>query len=91
MKVYTRRDWGSAYGPGGYQLGQVPEGYVHHYNSGISPPRTVADAMARVRAAQVYHAVTQGWGDIGYSWLVDDLGNAYEGRGWWRTGAHTYG
>ena len=90
--IYSRADWGSVYPRGGNVInGPVAEVYVHHYNSGITPPQTVGDSMARVLGAQRYHAATQGWGDIGYSWLVDDLGNIFEGRGWWRTGAHTYG
>jgi hypothetical protein len=33
-----------------------------------------------VRAIYHYHAVTQGWGDIGYNYLVDESGRIYEGR-----------
>lgn len=92
MTSYTREEWGSAYPRGGYEIpGPVSEVYVHHFNSGIQPARSVTDAMARMRGAQAYHASANGWGDIGYSWCVDDIGNDYEGRGWWRTGAHTYG
>lgn len=32
-----------------------------------------------------------GWPDIGYNWLVGEDGRAYEGRGWDKIGAHTYG
>ena len=32
-----------------------------------------------------------GWSDIGYSFLVGEDGNVYEGRGWDRVGAHTKG
>lgn len=90
MTSYTRADWGSAYPRGGRTIGAVPEIYIHHFDSNIPPERTVAGAMARMRGGQAYHA-SQGWSDIGYSWCVDDIGNDYEGRGWWRTGAHTYG
>src|SRR5690606_34656535 len=27
-----------------------------------------------------YHCVTQGWGDIGYNYVVDVRGNIFEGR-----------
>lgn len=38
------------------------------------------DPAAVVRAIYYYHAVTLEWGDIGYNFLVDRLGNIYEGR-----------
>lgn len=75
----------------GYPIaGPVAEAYVHHFNSGIQAPQTVDDSLARVIGADAYHA-GKGWGGIGYSWLVDDQGNIFEGRGWFKTGAHTYG
>ena len=33
-----------------------------------------------VRSIYYYHAVTRGWGDIAYNFLIDPLGNIYEGR-----------
>lgn len=30
-----------------------------------------------------------GWLDIGYSFVVGEDGNAYEGRGWDKVGSHT--
>jgi hypothetical protein len=35
---------------------------------------------ATVRAVYYYHAVTNGWGDVGYNFLVDQYGHIYEGR-----------
>ncbi|MBM2827305.1 MAG: N-acetylmuramoyl-L-alanine amidase domain protein [Dehalococcoidia bacterium] len=51
------------------------------------------DAAAAVRAIYYYHTVTQGWGDIGYNFLIDRFGNFYEGRqgGPNVIGAHTAG
>ena len=38
------------------------------------------DYKAILRAIYQYHAVTRGWGDIGYNYIIDPLGNVYEGR-----------
>ncbi|MEX2425367.1 MAG: N-acetylmuramoyl-L-alanine amidase, partial [Thermomicrobiaceae bacterium] len=50
-----------------------------------------SDPAAVVRSIYYYHAVTLGWGDIGYNYLVDQSGNVYEGRygGPEVIGAHT--
>ena len=34
---------------------------------------------------------SRGWTDIAYSWLVDNKGDIYEGRGWGVSGGHTKG
>ncbi|MFH0834436.1 MAG: N-acetylmuramoyl-L-alanine amidase, partial [Patescibacteria group bacterium] len=53
---------------------------------------TKDDAEIIVQAIYYYHARTRGWGDIGYNFLVDPLGNIYEGRsgGDYVIGGHTY-
>lgn len=38
------------------------------------------DSPAIVRSIYSYHALTRGWGDIGYNYLIDADGNIYEGR-----------
>jgi len=52
-----------------------------------------ANPVAEVQAIYYYHAVTRGWGDIGYNYLVDKFGNIYEGRagGPDVIAGHTYG
>jgi hypothetical protein len=49
---------------------------VHHTVTGTD----TVDPAAQVRAIYQYHAIDQGWGDIGYNYLIDWLGNVYEGR-----------
>ena len=50
---------------------------VVHHTAGANRDSNPA---ATVRAIYYYHAVTQGWGDIGYHDLIDDAGRVYEGR-----------
>lgn len=89
--VYMRGDWGATTPAPGYAMsGPVSEVYIHHFNSGITAVTGAHEGVSRMAGADGYHR-SLGWGGIGYSWCVDDIGNLYEGRGWWRTGAHTYG
>ncbi|MGH2541430.1 MAG: peptidoglycan recognition protein family protein, partial [Ardenticatenaceae bacterium] len=61
---------------------------VHH----TATSRGGGDPAAVVRAIDVYHRVTRGWGDIGYHYLIDHKGNIYDGRlgGPESVGAHAY-
>lgn len=54
-----------------------PEKIILHHTA---TSNTDSDPVAMVRAIYYYHAVVLGWGDIGYSYLVDARGNIYEGR-----------
>lgn len=49
---------------------------VHHTAGRNADP----NPAATVRAIYYYHAVTRGWGDIGYQYLIDEAGRVYEGR-----------
>lgn len=44
------------------------------------PVYTPDQAVQDVRAIYYYHAITHGWGDIGYNALIDRFGRVYEGR-----------
>ncbi len=50
------------------------------------------DPLEIIQGIYRYHAVTRGWGDIGYHYIIDYWGNIYEGRygGNGVRGAHTY-
>ena len=49
---------------------------VHHTAGRNADP----NPAATIRAIYYYHAVTQGCGDIGYQYLIDEAGRVYEGR-----------
>jgi len=38
------------------------------------------DYKSMIRLIYYYHAISRGWGDIGYNYIIDPLGNIYEGR-----------
>ncbi|MGH2544821.1 MAG: N-acetylmuramoyl-L-alanine amidase, partial [Ardenticatenaceae bacterium] len=50
--------------------------FVHHTASAPSEP----DPAAAVRSIYYYHAVTNGWGDMGYHYVIDQYSNIYHGR-----------
>lgn len=49
---------------------------VHHTDT----TGTIDNEESSIRAIYYYHAVTRGWGDIGYNYLVAPSGKIYEGR-----------
>jgi hypothetical protein len=76
--IISRSGWGAderlMTWPPEYQAAQK---VIVHHTAGDDGG---ADPAAMVRAIYYYHAVTRDWGDIGYNYLVDHLGNIYEGR-----------
>jgi uncharacterized protein YgiM (DUF1202 family) len=61
---------------------------IHH----TATSNNVTDWAGAVRSIYYYHAVEQGWGDIGYNYLVSPTGKIYEGRfgGQNVIGGHSY-
>ncbi len=83
--VITRTEWGAneSYRFDSYGNESWPREYwslramfVHHTYSSPSEP----DPAAAVRSIYYYHAITNGWGDIGYHYVIDQYGNVYQGR-----------
>ena len=63
------------------QLTGISRGVIHYTASQTDWNTTSqAESAARVRAHQNYHMDGNGWCDIGYHFLVDKLGNNFEGR-----------
>jgi len=84
-KVIPRIDWGAnesyRFNSSGHEswpsaFYPVQKLIVHHTATQNNDP----NPAATVRSIYYYHAVTQGWGDIGYNFLIDEAGNVYEGR-----------
>ncbi|TAE45110.1 MAG: T9SS C-terminal target domain-containing protein [Bacteroidetes bacterium] len=51
---------------------------IIHHSAGSN---TSANWAATVLSIWNYHVNINGWCDIGYNWLIDPLGNVYQGRG----------
>src|SRR4051794_34271491 len=94
--VYSRAQWGAdeslmTWAP---QYSSTVKAAVIPHTAG-SNDYTAAQVPSILRGIYRYHAVTRGWGDIGYNVLVDKFGRVWEGRrgGLSRPtiGAHTLG
>ena len=82
--IYTRAQWGAdeslmKWTP---SYGTIQVGFVHHTVATNDPNDlyTAGDVPAIIRGIYRYHAVTLGWGDIGYNFLIDRFGRTWEGR-----------
>lgn len=78
--IHSRAAWGAdeslrTWNP---SLGNIQGAIVHH-TAGVNG-YTAAQVPAIIRGIYAYHAVTLGWGDIGYHVMVDAFGRAWEGR-----------
>ena len=56
---------------------KVTKAVVHHT---VTDDGGNGQVAAAIRAIYYYHAITRGWGDIGYSYIVDKYGNVWTGR-----------
>jgi uncharacterized protein with LGFP repeats len=79
--VITRAQWGADESmmtwPPEYST-TVKAASIHH--TADSNDYTCDQSASLVRGIYYYHAVTNGWGDIGYNALVDKCGTIFEGR-----------
>ncbi len=82
LLVVTRSDWGARPFNGTVQsLGSVRDVVVHH--AAGSSAQSLDDGKRRAREIQVFHQDVRRWADIGYHFLVDGVGNVYQGRPYW--------
>nr|MBA3379357.1 SH3 domain-containing protein [Chloroflexia bacterium] len=95
-EIITRAQWGANESWRFDTFGEIwPPEYepvthliLHHTATANRP----ADVPNAIRSIYYYHAVEQGWGDIGYNYLVDHNGRIYQGRfgGQDVIGGHSY-
>jgi len=87
-KVVSREEWG-ARAPRMVNKRDPLSPFLMVHHGGIANYSSTKEGCAAiVRSYQDLHMDDRGWDDIGYSFLVGEDGNVYEGRGWDRVGAH---
>lgn len=89
VSIISRAAWGAKPwngDPAHVALDRRTEWFVHYDGA----HHIAATGNAVPQAIDRQHQA-QGWAGIGYSFVVDQAGNAYEGRGWQRQGAHCPG
>lgn len=94
--LVTRAQWGAKHevparlNPVGGQWAKIT---VHHSAEvpGVSLNGAYADSVSALQKIQRYHIENQGWGDVGYHFLIDSSGRVFEGRRTRWQGAHAGG
>jgi len=87
IPLTRRADWGAKPPTEEYTPQQSLYRITVHHTEGRQT-MTVADAKKEMTFIQSYHQNTRKWIDIGYHFLIDGLGNVYEGRPYNVYGAH---
>jgi uncharacterized protein YgiM (DUF1202 family) len=82
--LITRAAWGAdeslRFGTGGGEIFPVEYQSVEHVVIHHADTANFNDPVLEMRSIYYFHAITRGWGDIAYNYLVDFMGNVYEGR-----------
>ena len=99
VAVTSRAQWGANAALLTWKASDAPAKHVVVHHTAGTNNYTPAQSASIVRGIYHYHAVTLGWGDIGYNYLVDKYGKVFEGRsgtlgaprGRMVVGAHAYG
>ena len=79
--VYSRAQWGADESLRTWDPEYSPTQKavaLHHTDNANN--YTADQVPAMIRSIYVYHAVTRGWGDIGYNVIADRFGRLFEGR-----------
>jgi N-acetylmuramoyl-L-alanine amidase len=79
--VYSRAQWGAdeSLRAGRPEYASTIKAAIVHHTAGANG-YAAAQVPGILRGVYTYHAVSRGWGDIGYNVLVDRFGRLWEGR-----------
>ncbi|MFT4040576.1 MAG: SH3 domain-containing protein, partial [Thermomicrobiales bacterium] len=82
--VISRVGWGAdeslRFDKQGREIFPVEYQAVEHVIIHHADTANFNDPVLEMRSIYYFHAITRGWGDIAYNYLVDFMGNVYEGR-----------
>ena len=56
---------------------------IHHTAVNYDPSWTINDVKKQIQDIYKYHTINRDFGDIGYNFLIDQMGNIYEWRAGW--------
>ncbi|XP_076651781.1 peptidoglycan recognition protein S3 [Halictus rubicundus] len=88
--IIKRTQWSSAEAKSiNYLILPLPYVIIVHTSGPTCSTRSQCTTVAE--GIRTYHMDSLNWHDIGYSFLIGGDGNVYEGTGWNREGAHTFG
>lgn len=80
--IISRAGWGAnpAYLNWAPRFFPAKKVIIHHTADGAVTDGTQESFAKLLRSIYYYHAVTRDWGDVAYNFIIDPLGNIYEGR-----------
>lgn len=80
VPVVTRAEWGGDAEEPGWEAEYEPAPFVVVHHTAGTNTYTCSQSRSIVKGIYDYHSNTLGWDDIGYNFLVDKCGQAFEGR-----------
>lgn len=89
--VIRRGEWGAGPARGVSRVSWNLADLWVHYTGGGVPGASLESEKQMVQSIQEYHQNSNGWADIGYSYLIAPSGRIFEGRGFGVSGAHCPG
>lgn len=90
VEIVSRERWGARPSLDNATM-EMPVHHIFiHHTAGLECS-DLSSCSKVMRGIQNFHMDDRGWDDIGYNFLIGGDGRVYQGRGWTRVGAHTYG